>query len=148
MKKKPFMQIILILLLAGLFSTQCCKKPEELEEPELKTLSDTLQGEWHWYGTYSYRIGMIEPDFSSTVHFISTDSDSIINYETYKNDTLKKSGICTIRDWRWTRKIEPDILLHFNVTNENLIDFISADTIKFYEDVTDNLEYFYEKIAQ
>ena len=148
MKERPFIQIILILILAELVSTQCSEKPEFQEDPELKTFLDSLHGKWNWFDTYDYRIGMIEPDYTSTVHFISMNNDSTMIYETYKADTLKKSGTCTLKSGRWTKKIEPDVLLHFNVTNENLIDFITVDTIKFYEDVTDNLEYYYVKISQ
>lgn len=139
--------MILILLFTGLISIQCTEKNGCKEEPELKTFLDSLYGGWSWCSTFDYRTGMIEANYTSTIYFTSMNNDSTMNYETYKADTLKKSGICTVKLGRWTKKIEPDILLHFNVTNENLIDFIAIDTIKFYEDVTDNLEYYYVKIS-
>lgn len=142
---------ILVLLIAGLTLIQSCKKtdcPQCQEETEFKTFLDSIYGIWSWCGTYDYRSGMVDPDFASTIYFTPMNSDSTMSYETYKTDTLKKSGICTVKQGRWTKKIKPNILLHFNVTNENLIDFITVDTIKFYEDVTDNLEYYYVKISQ
>ena len=133
--------VVLLLLFIG----AGCKNHDIPDELPPQTLFDTLQGVWNWSYEYNYRKGFVENEFETTVHFLSINIDSTINYKTYKGDTLKKSGVLNISDWRWGRKIEPDILLHYNVTNENCIQFVNSDTIMFRENIDDNPFYYYVK---
>ena len=106
---------------------------------------DSLQGIWNWTSTYDPKKGLIKNGFESEVHFLSVNNDSTINYETFKNDTLAKSGKLKVfePDFGERRKIEPDILLHFNVTNENYLFFITKDSIEFAEKCNDCPFYYY-----
>ncbi len=147
---KIHQSLLILLFLAAFISCEKedpCNGNEPFVEPAW--VFDSLQGVWVLTSTYNPKIGMIENDFESTVHFLSMNSDSTINYETYKNDTLKKSGKLTIYKTAWGRKIEPDILLHnYNMTNENYFEFISEDTLKLFELFEDRYEHFYKKINQ
>lgn len=138
----------MFLLIVCLPITQSCEKtgcPECQEEPELITLFDTLKGEWAWIYTKTYA-GTAQPLFPSSVHFLSINEDSSINYVTFKNDTIKKYGRFTEVESIWYRKIVPDILLHYNRHNENLFQFKSIDTIIFSEYIEDGDYYYYKRI--
>lgn len=150
----------LILLLAVLTILQCCKEPDCLEEqeylecieclecpdePELFTLFDTLRGEWNWIYTKNY-VGTTVPYYPITVHFLSMNNDSSINYVTFKNDTIKKYGRFTIQPHVWGRRIKPDILVHYNTFGNLLFDFESKDTIRFYEFAEDGSYHYYKKL--
>lgn len=175
MKQKPFTQIILILFFVGVFFTQCkeehecpeceiCEEYPECEEceecpdseecpegPQYYTVFDSLQGVWSWYGGYD-RGGQLEIDFETTIHIANINRDSAMYYETYKNDTLLKSGLLTVfPNYRpWAIKVEPNITLHFIKTfilHESYISFYGKDTIHFWDDTrTDMPVYFYKRI--
>ena len=139
--------IFFVTLMMGCDKEEPCSGDEPFVEPAW--VFDSLQGIWNWTSTYDPKKGIIENDFESTIHFLSMNSDSTINYETYKNDTLKKSGKLKIYKTDWGRKIEPDILLHYYiVTNENYFEFISEDTLKLFELFEDRYEHFYKKITK
>ncbi|MFO7888707.1 MAG: hypothetical protein R6V04_00050 [bacterium] len=150
MKQKILSLNICFLVLTGFTLIQSCEKtecPNCLEEPDLKTLFDTLKGEWTWIFTKNYA-GTAQPLFTSTVHFLSMNQDSSINYVTFKEDTIKKYGRFSETESVWYRKIVPDILLHYNRHDENLFQFRTKDTLIFSEYIEDGDYYYYIRVTK
>lgn len=77
----------LVFLLLG-----CSDKVEEPGDLTQYPIFGSLKGVWKWSSTYDAKKGLIGNDFETTIHFISMNTDSTINYETYKRNSLKKSG--------------------------------------------------------
>lgn len=150
MKQKILNISLFFLALVGFILIQSCEKtdcPACPETPELKTLFDTLKGEWTWIYSDSYA-GSSQPDYPITVHFLSENNDLSINYVTFKHDTIKKYGRFTVLPhWRG-REIDPDILVHYNKFWSLIFDFTSRDTIRFYESGDDVTYYYYKRIDQ
>ena len=138
--------------LLGFLLLGCSDKDVQQNDLVPNTVFDSLQGEWRWKSTYDPKKGIIENEFESAIHFLSVNNDSRINYETYKNDTLKKSGKLKIVKTDQGRKIEPDILLHYNAAKESRYDideiyfeFLTKDSLRFHYGCCDNPEHFYSK---
>jgi hypothetical protein len=151
MKQKTLSLFIFLLVLAGFFLTQSCEKSEcpecqEEPEPELHTLFDTLQGAWTWIYTSNYFSDEVPPYYPITVHFLSENTDSSINYVTFKHDTIKKHGRFTVQSHVWGRRIDPDILVHYNKFWDLIFDFVSKDTIRFYDYSSSPDYHYYKKI--
>ena len=139
-----------LFLICITFSFSCDKQESSSDSSENIVqipVFDSLQGVWNWTSTYDPKKGMIKNEFKSTVYFLSVNSDSTINYETYKNDTLEKSGKLKVFEpgWGKRRKIEPDILLHYNVTDENYLMFLTKDSLEITEKCNNCPFYYYVK---
>ena len=147
MKQKTIKISTTVFLFLGFLLFGCSCNVEEPDELVQYSVFDSLQGVWSWNSTYDAKDGIIENDFEATIHFLSMNIDSTINYETYKYDSLKKRGKLKISetDWGRRRKIEPDILLHYNVTNEYYFKLLTKDSLELSENCNDCPIYYYIK---
>jgi hypothetical protein len=106
---------------------------------------EKLEGNWNWTSTYDAKKGFIVNEYESSIHFISVNSDSSINYETFKNGSIEKSGKLTISEDSFGKRIEPSILTNITVKDEIYFELIANDSIKFYEDCNDCSFYYFTK---
>ena len=88
---------------------------------------------------------MIENEYDAKIKFLKVNSDSSISFETYKNGTLLKSGDFLLLETKYGKKIQPSIIPNWTTPDEIYVEFLSKDSLKFYEECMDCPFYFYRK---
>jgi hypothetical protein len=142
MKTKIMTQLTLGLM----FLLFGCSNNTEHQDNLLKfAVFDSLQGTWNWHTTYDAKKGLIENEFQAKIKFLSINNDTTINYATYKNGTLYKSGKLKISNTNWGKKIEPDIIPNSTVGDEIYFEFVTIDSLRFYKRCNDCPFYYYSK---
>ena len=88
---------------------------------------------------------MIENEYDAKIKFLKVNSDSSISFETHKNRNLLKSGDFLLLKTEQGKKIQPSIIPNYTATDEIYVEYLSKDSLKFYEDCMDCPFYFYRK---
>jgi hypothetical protein len=145
---KTMMTIQTVIMILSIIFLGCSEDDNANNDNHQKDLTemslvDSLDGLWFWYATYHPKKGMIDNEFSASIRITFSTKDSSILFETYKNDTLLKSGSLNIYKTDFGLKIEPSIIPFTTVSDENYINFLSKDSIKFYENCNDCPMYFF-----
>jgi hypothetical protein len=135
--------MIYLTLLFGLLLA--CSQDNNDPSETFNSDFESLKGGWYWTSTYDAKKGIIENEYESSIHFISVNADSSINYETFKEGSIEKSGKLTISTSSFGKRIEPCILTNFTVKDEIYFELIANDTVKFYEDCNDCSFYYFTK---
>lgn len=143
MKTRIMTQLILVL---GFLLFGCSDDNKEHQDNVIKfPVFDSLQGVWNWSSTYDSKKGIISNDFESKIDFQSINNDTTINYVTYKNGTLYKSGKLKIKETDFGEKITPSIIPNYIATDEIYFEFVTMDSLKLYEFCDDCPFYFYTR---
>lgn len=132
---------MLILLVA----VSCESHTSIIDDSTRLDVLDSLQGNWLWHATMDPKKGLIKNEFKFEIRLRDIEGDSVILYETYKNDTLKEKSKIRIIGNTWGRRIEPKIITQFTVENTIYFKFLSKDTIQLYERCDDCPIYYYSK---
>ena len=135
--------MIYLTLMFGLLLA--CSENNNDPSETLNSDFESIKGVWYWTSTYDAKKGIIENEYESSIHFLSVNADSSINYETFKEGSIEKSGELTISKDNFGNKIQPSILTNFTAVDEIYFELINNDTIKFYEHCDDCPFYYFTK---